>query len=58
MIINAYLEFKFSEERGINCKECMVSVDKGEYSVCTALGLRPICPEDGCRKDCPLKIKS
>lgn len=37
------------------CEWCMLSKNTGEHRNCMALGIRPRCPEEGCRKDCPLK---
>lgn len=44
-----------------NCEICMLSFGKighnGETQQhCAALGQRPICPNEGCRKDCPLQL--
>jgi len=45
------------------CSNCMLSGVKGldlngeTVMACFALGIRPKCPEEGCRIDCPL-IKS
>lgn len=41
------------------CDKCMLSFSKmsseGESkNYCAALGIRPKCPDEGCRKDCPL----
>lgn len=50
-------EFRESPE----CSMCMLSGSKGlnidgeTVMVCYGLGNRPKCPEEGCRKDCPLK---
>lgn len=41
-----------------DCKRCMLGSSIGTVDgkmLCMALGIRPICPEEGCRKDCPLK---
>lgn len=44
------------------CSSCMLSGVKGldlnreSVIACFGLGNRPKCPEEGCRKDCPLKI--
>jgi hypothetical protein len=46
------------------CTSCMLSGTKGLNSegetviACFALGIRPKCPEEGCRRDCPLKLVS
>lgn len=48
------LILSFDDKKGINCKCCMLSFSKGEKYHCAALGIRPICPEEGKRKDCPL----
>ena len=53
--MKAILNLSFSDEKGINCTTCMLSFSKGEHYHCAALGTRPVCPEEGCRKDCPLK---
>lgn len=37
------------------CQNCMVAVFKDGHNLCCGLGMRPICPDEGCRKDCPLK---
>ncbi|MBE6067746.1 MAG: hypothetical protein E7211_08650 [Clostridium lundense] len=50
----------FSDEKGAECSRCMLSGVKGldgngeTVTACFALGIRPKCPEEGCRKDCPL----
>jgi hypothetical protein len=42
------------------CSNCMLSGVKGldlngeTVMACYGLGIRPKCPEEGCRKDCPL----
>ncbi|KEZ85568.1 hypothetical protein IO99_13820 [Clostridium sulfidigenes] len=44
------------------CSSCMLCGVKGldlngeSVIACFGLGNRPKCPEEGCRKDCPLKI--
>jgi len=54
------LELNFIEKP--NCSSCMLSSVKGldlnGESVIACFGLvnRHKCPEEGCRKDCPLKI--
>lgn len=48
------LQLSFDDENGIRCSACMLSVAKGERTICSALGMRPLCPEEGKRKDCPL----
>ena len=48
------LTLSFNDSKGVTCEYCMLSVSKGEKSHCAALGNRPICPTEGCRKDCPL----
>lgn len=53
--MNVVLNLSFDDEKGVTCKRCMLSFSKGERNHCAALGIRPICPEEGCRKDCPLK---
>jgi len=54
------LNLSFNSERGIECIYCMLSTVgysvKGEHKICTALGSRPKCPEEGKREDCPLVI--
>lgn len=52
--MDRYLKLSFDNVKGRNCEHCMLSFSKGEHSHCAALGNRPICPEDGCRNDCPL----
>ena len=53
----------FNNEKGAECSRCMLSGSKGQdlngetVMACYALGIRPKCPEEGCRIDCPL-IKS
>jgi hypothetical protein len=42
------------------CEKCMLAFSKMGFNDethkhCAALGIRPKCPEKGCRKDCPLK---
>lgn len=43
------------------CERCMLSGTKGldlngeTVIACFALSLRPKCPDEGCRRDCPLK---
>lgn len=54
--MKAILTLAFDDTKGIECEMCMLSVGKGERYICSALGNRPTCPEEGCRKDCPLKI--
>lgn len=49
-----YLKISFDNVKGRNCEQCMLSFSKGEHNHCAALGNRPLCPEEGCRKDCPL----
>jgi len=53
--------FNCSFENTPKCKKCMLSFSKmssGGKSkfYCAALGARPHCPDDGCRKDCPLLL--
>lgn len=38
------------------CENCMLSHydSASERRKCMALGMRPFCTEEGCRKDCPL----
>jgi len=38
-----------------DCNKCMLSNERNDKKYCMALGNRPKCPEEGCRKDCPLK---
>ena len=52
--MEAILKLGFSEKKGINCCACMLSFSKREHYHCAAIGQRPICPEKGCRRDCPL----
>lgn len=52
--MDRYLKLSFDNVKGRNCEHCMLSFSKGEHNLCAALGDRPICPEKGCRKDCPL----
>lgn len=52
--MDRYLKLSFDNIKGRNCEHCMLSFSKGEHNHCAALGNRPICPEKGCRKDCPL----
>lgn len=55
--------FKLSFTDKTKCSNCMLSGTKGldlngeTVIACFALGIRPKCPEEGCRVDCPL-IKS
>jgi len=52
--------FTFDDKKGVECSHCMLSGTKGTdingdtVIACFGLGLRPKCPECGCRKDCPL----
>lgn len=55
--MNVILNLSFDDTEGVTCERCMLSVAKGEKYICAALGIRPICPEEGRRKDCPLKEK-
>lgn len=48
------LVLSFDDKKGAECNKCMVSFSYGEHYHCAGLGRRPICPEDGHRKDCPL----
>lgn len=48
------LLLSFDDKKGVECERCVLSFSKGERYHCAALGNRPFCPEDGCRKDCPL----
>lgn len=48
------LIMKFDESKGPECSKCMVSFSRGDRYHCAGMGTRPICPEDGCRKECPL----
>lgn len=52
--MDRYLKLSFDNIKGRNCEHCMLSFSKGEHNHCAALGSRPICPEESCRKDCPL----
>lgn len=52
--MDRYLKLSFDNIKGRNCEHCMLSFSKGEHNHCAALGNRPICTEEGCRKDCPL----
>jgi hypothetical protein len=53
------LELNFTDTP--KCSSCMLSGVRGldlegeTVMACFALGIRPKCPEDGCRRDCPLK---
>ena len=50
------LSFKDKPE----CARCMLCSSKGQdlrgetVMACFALGIKPKCPEEGCRSDCPL----
>lgn len=55
--MQALLTLGFDDLLGIRCSACMLSFSKGEKKHCAALGIRPFCPEEGRRKDCPLKIE-
>lgn len=44
----------FDEEKGVECSKCILSTIKGNQEVCAGLGSRPVCPEEGCRINCPL----
>lgn len=54
--------YKIEFEGVRTCKKCMLSGSKGQdlngetVMACYGLGLRPKCPEEGCRKDCPLQL--
>lgn len=52
--MKAVLKLEFDDNKGIECNRCMLSTSKNGSEVCTGLGIRPTCPEEGCRKDCPL----
>lgn len=53
--MKAILYLSFDDVKGINCEHCMLSsVLSGYRNKCMALGNRPLCPEEGCRRDCPL----
>lgn len=52
--MDRYLKLSFDNVKGRNCEYCMLSFSKEERNHCAALGNRPICPEEGCREDCPL----
>ena len=59
--MKAIFKLEFDDNKGIECDRCMLSFSKmninGETdSHCSALGIRPKCPEYGNRKDCPLII--
>jgi len=55
--MKVFLKLEFDDSKGIECERCMLSTSKGGKEVCTALGIRPLCPEEGNRKDCPLIIE-
>jgi len=54
------LELNFTDNP--KCSSCMLSGTKGlnlageTVIACFALGIRPKCPEEGRRKDCPLVL--
>lgn len=48
------LNLEFDDNRGIECDKCMLSTSKNGKEICSALGIRPTCPDEGKRKDCPL----
>lgn len=48
------LVLKFKDTKGPECCNCMISFSKGERYHCAGIGCRPICPENGRRRDCPL----
>lgn len=55
MKVKYVLECYFENEP--DCLSCMLSSSLGALegkSICMALGVRPICPNEGRRKDCPL----
>lgn len=52
--MDRYLKLSFDNVKGRNCEHCMLNFSKGEHNYCAALENRPICSEEGCRKDCPL----
>jgi hypothetical protein len=37
------------------CNKCMLSICCNNQYKCAAIGYRPVCPDEGCRRDCPLK---
>ena len=53
-------KLEFDETKGIECRRCMLSFSKmNSYKEetemhCSALGIRPKCPDEGNREDCPL----
>ena len=58
--MNTIFKASFSDDKGIECDRCMLQGTRGlnlngeTVMACYGLGIRPICPEEGCRKDCPL----
>lgn len=50
------LKLSFDEAKGVECNHCMLSFyhAPSDINKCAAIGIRPLCPEEGCRKDCPL----
>lgn len=52
--MDRYLKISFDNVKGRNCEQCMLRFSESENNHCVALKDRPMCPEEGCRKDCPL----
>lgn len=55
-IMKAVYKLEFHDSKGIECCHCMLSTARDGKEICAAIGIRPICPEEGHRKDCPLEI--
>ena len=49
-----YLKLSFDNVKGCNYEHCILSYSSSNQNHCAALGNRPICPEERCRKDCSL----
>lgn len=60
--MNTIFKASFNDDRGIECDRCMLQGTRGldlegeTVMACYGLGTRPICPEEGKLKDCPLVI--
>ena len=53
------LFMEFDDNKGINCEQCKLKANNGNYSYCIVMGDESRCSENWCRKNCPLlKISS
>lgn len=46
---------KLSFQDKPNCMACLLSTTKNDNYICPAIGARPICPDEGCLRNCPLE---